>query len=176
METTRAYYMSHVLLRNKIFFEPDEFGKKLSEGPNSMKQYLKDLWQSIDQKLFKEGVIIKDIDRKAEIEDFDITNAMVGDKNIFFFQMPEPDSYDTQAKCIALVLERGGKVRYITMEIWTQRESEIIKEIKGSEAMPQYTIGEWIFVGNDFEHKNLGKVKEDSIDSFASAVAQIVIG
>lgn len=176
MESTRAYYMSHILLRNKIFFEPDEFGKKLSDGPQVMKQYLKDLWESIDQKFFNEEVNIKDIDRKVEIDDFKITNAMVQDKNIFFFQMPEPDSYDTQAKCIALVLERGGKARYITMEIWTQREIELIKEINGTEAMPQYSIGEWIFTGNDFEHKNLGKIKGDSIDTFASAVAQIVIG
>jgi hypothetical protein len=163
METTRAYFMSHIVLRDKMFFEPKEFSEKLGAGPQVMKQFLADLWNGIGQDYFKEGTVVKDIDRKIVPEDFNITNAMVGDNNFFFFTMPEPDSYNAQAKCVALVASRTGNIRYITMEIWTEQEVE-----------KKYTIGEWIFAGDHFEHKSLGKMVGDSIDVFASAVAQIV--
>ena len=164
MESTRAYYMSHILLKNKIFFDWKIFKDNLDKGPMAMKQYLLDLWNSIDQKCFKEGTKIKDLDRVITVDDFNILATKKDQKIIFFFSLPEPDSFDVQAKAIALILENGKMPRYITMEIWA--EKEIAK---------QYTIGEWILKDNKFEHLNIGKIDGKTTKDFMSYIIDNII-
>lgn len=175
METSKAYYMSHILLRNKIFFESKEFNEYLSKGPQVMRQYLLDLWNSIDEKNFKEGAIIKDIDRAVSVDDFDISFRPSEEKNIFFFIMPDPVCYQAEAKAVALIISKTNEIRYITMEIWSNNEEENMKKILGESYIPQYTIGEWVLEENQFKHLNLGKIPRNTIECFASFIIEKLI-
>ena len=175
METSKAYFMSHILLRNKIFFEAKEFNEYLGKGPQVMKQYLLNLWNNIDQKDFKKDVIIKDINRPISIDDFDITLRQLEGKNIFFFIMPDPICYQTEAKAIAFIIDQVSGIRYITMEVWSSNEEENMKKIIGESYTPQYTIGEWKLEENQFKHLNLGKIPRNTVECFVSFILENLI-
>ena len=172
MKTTRAYYMSHVLLRNKIFFEADEFNENLKKGPQVMKKYLLDLWNSINETDFKEGTIIEDINRVVSANDFDVTYRAIENKEIFFFIMPDPDCYQAQAKAVALIIDKTSGIRYITMEIWSKDEDEKMKAIFGELYTPKYTIGEWKLKDNKFVHMNYGRIPRNTLECFATFIIE----
>lgn len=162
MSSSRAYYLSHVLLRNTIFENWETFSEKLDKGPEFMKKYLSELWHSIDGKYFKEGVIITDINRKITADDFNITFRNINGRMTFFFIFPDPDSFSAQAKSVALVLSEE-ELRYITMEIWTEKE------------IPhQYTLGEWKIQEGKFMHFNYGYIPRATVECFATFVEKLL--
>ncbi len=168
MESSKAYYFSHILLRNKIYYEGKEFSDKLRQGPQVMRPYLLELWNSIDESTFKEGVVIKDKDRVVTVDDFDITFRPYQNFNVYFFIMPDPKCFMAEAKCAALAIDKENRIRYLTMEIWSENEVEQMKKALGDAYTPQYTVGEWAIKDNQFTHLNMGHLPRPTIECFAS--------
>ena len=162
METTKGYYLTHVLLRNIIFYDFKNFNENLSKGPEFMKKYLSQLWNSIDEKNFKEGVIIRDKDRTITENDFDITVNQINSTKIFYLIFPDPINDSVQAKTVAICLCKDFP-RYITMEGWTK-----------DELSQQYTLGEWEICKGEFKHCNYGNVSRNTVESFATSVIELL--
>ena len=163
METTKGYYLTHILLRNIIFYDFKLFNEKLNKGPEVMKKYLLELWNGIDENKFKPGTIIKDKERILIESDFDITVNEVNGIKIFFIIFPETSRYSSQAKVIAIALCRDFP-RYITMEGWTKDEIE-----------QKYTLGEWEICKGVFKHNNYGKIPRNTVECFATLVKELLL-
>ena len=162
MESTKGYYLTHILLRNIIFYDFKLFNEKLNKGPEVMKKYLLELWNSIDESKFEPGTVINDKERVLIESDFDITFNEVDGIKIFFIIFPETSSYSTQAKAVAIVLCKDFP-RYITMEGWTKEEIE-----------QKYTIGEWEICKGIFKHNNYGKISRNTVECFATSVKELL--
>lgn len=161
-KTSRAYMLSHIVLRNEIYGKWQVFNEHLNKGPQDMKQYLCDLWYSITQDKINQDFYLADEERKVTIDDFDITANKQADLQIFYFIFPEPDVFMAQAKCVALVLA-PNMPRYFTMEI--------MKEENGQK---QYIVGEWKVKDRQFVHYNYGKMEKNTIDAFSYCVGSIL--
>ena len=162
IELSRAYYLSHILLRNNVFFNWEEFNNHLKLGPDLMKEELVKMWNSIDDKAFKNEVTIKDKNRVVTVDDFDIVLKKIVGIPVFIFKFPEPQIYDLQAEAVALALCKK-EPRYITMEIWSPEEED-----------KHYTVAEWIVEHRDFMHRNYGKLRENDIREFERYVERLL--
>ena len=173
MESSRAYYMSHILLRNEIYGNWAKFIEALKAGPDEMQTYLANMWNDIDAKYFKEGVVIRDIDRKVTKQDFSISIENINDVLTVFIIFPELDSYMAQARVVAIALCEKYP-RYITMEIWT--EQEILMNQKLKEGYPLgYTVGEWQLKEQGFEHINYGRLPDATMECFVSFIGNTLL-
>lgn len=160
---TKGYYLTHILLRNIIFYDFKIFNGKLKQGPDAVKKYLLELWNSIDENRFTPGTVIKDKDVKLSESDFDIIFNEVNGIKVFYIIFPETSSYSTQAKTVALALCKDFP-RYITMEGWTEEEIE-----------QRYTFGEWEIYKGSFKHNNYGTMPRNTVECFASAVKELLL-
>ena len=163
METTKGYYLTHILLRNIIFYDFKLFNEKLNKGPEVMKKYLLELWNSIDENKFKPGTVLKDKEINVVENDFNITVNEVNGIKIFYITFPETSSYSIQAKAIAIVLCKDFP-RYITMEGWTKEENT-----------QNYTLGEWEIYKGSFVHNNYGKIPRNTIECFSTSVKELLL-
>ena len=80
------------------------FNKILKDGPESMKDHLAKLWNDISPDDINKDFELTDKDRVITKNDFDVTMNHVGDYPVFYFIMPDPDSVQAQAKCVALAI------------------------------------------------------------------------
>lgn len=161
-KTSRAYMLSHIVLRNEIYGKWNEFHDHLNKGPENMKQYLCDLWYSITQDKINQDFYLADEERKVTIDDFNVTANMLSNMQIFYFIFPEPDSFMAQAKCVALVLA-PNMPRYFTMEI-----------MKEENRQKQYIVGEWKVKDRQFVHYNYGRMEKNTIDAFSYCLGSIL--
>lgn len=173
MKSSRAYYMSHILLRNEIYVNWNKFVEAFKLGPDEMKTYLVNMWNGIDNKYFKEGIIISDIDRKVSKEDFDISVEYINDILTILIVFPAVDSYMAQARAVAIALGKEN-VRYITLEVWTEQEIMLFEKYKDEQPL-RYTVGEWELNGTDFEHINYGKLPEATMECFISCIKNNIL-
>ena len=161
-ETSRAYIASHIILRNNIFYQWETFFNNFQKGNEYMRQYLCDIWNSIDDTTINPDFYLNDIDRKVSKDDFYIFMKKINDFYVIFFVFPEPDSAMAQAKCVALVV--GGTVpRYITMEI---------SKINGTQK--SYMACEWHFENNNFVHYNYGSMQQNTINEFIDIIKDLL--
>lgn len=162
-QISRAYIVSHIRLRDEIFSDWNNFNIILNEGPDKMKEHLAKLWNDINPEDLNSGFVLTDKDRVIGVNDFDITMNHVGDCPVFYFIMPDPDSVQAQAKCVALALTQS-RPRYFTMEISKRLNSE----------ETYYIMGEWILKDNNFTHLNIGPIPNGTVANFASHVSFIL--
>ena len=163
MESTKGYYLTHILLRNIIFYDFKVFNEKLNKGREVMKKYLLELWNNIDESKFEPGTVIIDKERVLIESNFDITFNEIDGIKIFFIIFPETSSYSTQAKAVAIALCKDFP-RYITMEGWTKEEIE-----------QKYTLGEWEIYKGVFKHNNYGKMPRNTVECFATSVKELLL-
>lgn len=161
-ETSRAYITTHIFLRDNIYYHWKSFYNHLIDGPEHMIQYLLDMWNNINKDTINPNFHLIDIDRAVTKDDFAIFTQHINNTTVFFFCFPEPDSYQAQAKCVALALCEDIP-RYFTMEISYQRGEQKV-----------YMVCEWCPEKDNFIHNNYGAMKEDSIDEFVDKVADLL--
>lgn len=153
--------MSHIILRNEIYNNWGNFNNHLNAGLGDMKKYLCDLWNGITEKNIAEGFVLSDKNRIVTEDDFNVTMNKAGNIKIFYLILPEPDSIQAQAKCVALALT-PKLPRYFTMEI----EEHYFNKTS------YYLFGEWIIENGNFVHRNYGKIPNGTIDNFSYHVTQ----
>lgn len=163
ISTSRAYIASQIKLRNEVFNNWTTFFKALSGGPNVMKQYLSNMWNSITDKDVKDGTPINDLDRHIDENDFDITFNVFNGIRVFFIIFPNPTSIQAQAKCVAVAFT-PNMPRYFTMEIGLHYLTN----------ETYYVFGEWKIENNYYKHLNHGPLNHDTIESFASSVCNLI--
>lgn len=162
-ETSRAYIMSNITLRNEIYRNWKEFNNILNEGPTNMKRYLSNMWNTISQRDISEGWILKDLERKIDENSFNITMNEINDISIFYFIFPDLDLLQAQARCIALALTPNIP-RYFTME----------RAIHINNKELYYIMGEWQFINGKFIHKNYGEIPNGTIENFSYHVLNLI--
>ena len=85
ISTSIQYQMYKVALFNDVFMSWNSFNEKLNSGPENMKKYLLEMWNIVKNNLKNDNnVIIKDMDKKVTISDFDVTYNRT-EKGISFF-------------------------------------------------------------------------------------------
>ena len=158
---TRAYLMSHILLRNDIFYNWEEISKHLGNNIGDIKRYLLKMWYriGINDKISDKKIKISDISRMVTVDDFDVIERNINGITVYFFIFPNPDSCESQAKAVAVALCRDEK-RYITMEMFSKEN--------------QYKIGEWNITENKFVHNNLGLLKGNTVEKFILLLEDIL--
>lgn len=161
-KTSRAYMLSHIVLRSEIFGNWRKFNEHLNKGPEEMKKYLCDLWYSITNDKINQDFYLVDENREIKPEDFDITANIHENMKIFYIIFPDIDSFMAQAKCVALVLA-PNMPRYITMEIANEENGQ-----------KKYMVGEWKIKDNKFVHYNYGRMEKDTIAAFSYCVSSIL--
>lgn len=162
-QISRAYIVSHIRIRDEIFNDWGNFNKILKDGPESMKEHLAKLWNDISPEDINKDFELTDKDRVITKNDFDVTMNHVGDYPVFYFIMPDPDSVQAQAKCVALAIT-PTRPRYFTMEISKKMNSE----------ETYYIMGEWMFKDGNFTHLNLGPIPNGTVANFASHVSVVL--
>ena len=74
ISTSVQYQISNVKLFYEVFGNWKSFNEKLNSGPNGMKKYLFEMWNTLKEELrSNDNLIIKDIDKEVNISDFDVT-------------------------------------------------------------------------------------------------------
>lgn len=169
MESSRAYYMSHIALRDTVYFNWQEFIQAFNKGPNEIQTYLANMWNGIESKYFKEGTKIVDIERNISKDDFKVFVETLQDVLTIFIVFPQTEIKMAQAQIVAISLCEKMP-RYITLESWTEQEANRMREMLKDEYVPSYTIGEWKFIDDHFEHVNYGQIKDVSVGEFVHFV------
>ena len=155
-QTSRAYIMSQRKLRNEIYSKWNDFYRILNQGPQEMKKYLCDLWNSIGIEEINPEFELIDFERVVTENDFNVTMNILNGINVFYFILPDSDFEQAQAKCVALALT--PKIpRYFTMEYSSDfMTGELI-----------FVMGEWSIEENNFIHKNYVVIPNGTIANFA---------
>lgn len=156
-KVNRAYVMSHLKLRDEIYFNFGGFSNNFFQGKEKIREYFCKLWNSIDINSYNNNYILIDSDeqqKNIELSDFDVGVKQINGVNVLFFEMPESYSYCQQAKIIAIVFLKSG-LRYFTLEI--ESESKCL-------------VGEWLLVDDDFVHINYNKIYDDYITNFLNSL------
>lgn len=158
-ETTIAYQVTNIVLRDEIYDNWEIFLKNLNSGPNTMKKELLNMWNSTKEKLNQhENLKIVDVDKIVSVESFDITMNITEDNvRVFYFIFPDAEIAIAQCKCVALALT-AHIPRYFTMEYFSKEN--------GNE---QFMFGEWTL---DNKHLNHGKLNNPTVDCFARNVQE----
>lgn len=162
-ETSRAYIVSNIKLRNEIYGNWKEFCSILNSGPDSVKKYLSNMWNSISKKDIAEGIELIDLERKIDENSFNITMNKVNNITIFYFIFPDSDFFMAQAKCVALAL-MPTLPRYFTMEV----------AIDISTSRRYYVMGEWKLINGKFNHINYGEIPNGTIENFSYHVLDVI--
>lgn len=170
ISTSIQYQLTNKKLFYDIFGNFEEFNEILKQGSNAVKQFLLDDWNEIKEELSKnENIVLKDIDKKVTIDDFDI--ELEEDKDgyaVFFFTFPDYEDHDAASKYIALCLLKD-RPRYITLEYG---ESFVIKQFPEKESC--FMIGEFsVDENSNIVHQNYGKL-EGTLKSFKKKVMEII--
>ena len=152
-ETTIAYQVTNIVLRNEIYGNWDNFIKNLNSGPEVMKQELLNMWNNTREILTKQDNIeILDLDKEVTKESFDITmNTTEDGLKVFYFIFPDADIAFAQCKCVALALTPKAP-RYFTMEYFSKEK---------------FVFGEWTPNG---QHSNYGSLDNPTIECFAKNI------
>ncbi len=164
MQTSRAYVLTNIILRQEIFENWQNFYNHLHKGAKHMQKYLYKLWHSIDEKTLNNEIPLIDINREVKVDDFKIFMELVNNIPIFFFVFPEPEVVMRQAKCVALSLSTKAP-RYFTMELFGNYSGNY-----------KYEIGEWVVEDLNYVHTEHGELKENTLEEFVSKIKAIIKG
>ena len=147
ISTSVQYQISNVKLFYEVFGNWKSFNEKLNSGPNGMKKYLFEMWNTLKEELrSNDNLIIKDIDKEVNISDFDVTyNRTKNWTSVFFITFPDYEYNDAASKYVALALT-PNMPKYYTLEYSTHVMDN----------SPCWVIGEWIVESNKPKHINYG--------------------
>lgn len=156
--TSIQYQLTNNKIFDDVFAHADEFSKILFAGPESLKKYLVEQWESIrtdfKNKNFQNVV---DIDRPVTESDFVVTGYKISeDIRSYIMAFPVSSRPDASCEVIALTVVKG-RPRYFTIEA-------------SEHAMNQarcYVIGEWYVDENGRKaHRNYGTVEKINMEEF----------
>ena len=138
-----------------------------NKGPEAVKEYLVAIWTETRENFMKrDDIKVLDIDRVISKEDFNITFNMSSKKEpIFFITFPDYNNNLAESKCVAFSIT-NEKPRFFTME----------HRIGLYGAEEEYIFGEFEFsyLNNNFNHKNYGPLKRNTVENFATRVLDIL--
>lgn len=161
ISTSVQYQYTNNILFGEVFMNWPNFDKALSSGPSHMKKYLLDSWNTTKERLAKDDrLILKDIDSKVTIDDFDVTYTRTQKGiHVFFFTFPDYDYTDGASKYVAVALTEK-EPSYFTLEY-----SEHILNHE-----PCWVIGEFAFENKEKVHHNHTTVDNKDLSTFAKWV------
>lgn len=161
ISTSIQYQISNVKLFDNIFSNWKDFDEKLNAGPEVMKKYLFDMWNSLKEELRNhDNLIIKDIDKEVSVNDFNVTfNRTKNGTGVFFITFPDYEYTDAASKYVALALT-PNMPRYYTLEYSKDIEKNI----------PCWVIGEWIIKDSTPRHINYGTVDNMRLTWFSGVI------
>lgn len=162
-QISKAYIVSQIKLRGEIFGDWSNFNEILKVGPSAMKEHLSKIWNDITPEEINQGFELTDKDRVITKDSFDVTMNYVNNYPVFYFIMPDPDSVQAQAKCVALAIT-PNRPRYFTMEISKRTLTDEV----------YYIMGEWVIKDNNYAHLNYGPVPNGTVANFASHVTAVL--
>lgn len=157
-KVNKAYIMSHLKLRDEIYFNWRIFNYYLLKGGDELKQHLCNLFNSIKIKDYSDNFSISDLETKVSIKDFDFSVMNIGNINVLFIEFPKSSFVCNQAEIIAIAFSKNSP-RYFTLEV---------------EPDSMYLIGEWLLKDNVFIHIDYGEVTEDYLISFVKILGVIL--
>ncbi len=149
-KVNKVYIMSHLKLRDEIYFNWRIFNYYLLIGGNKLKQHLCNLFDSIKEKDYNDNFSISDLEAKVSIEDFDFGVMNIANINVLFIELPKSSLICNQAKIIAIAFSKGSP-RYFMLEV---------------KSSSKYLIGEWLLKDNIFVHIDYAEVKDDYLTNF----------
>lgn len=161
ISTSIQYQLTNVKLFNEVFANWENFNSRLSAGPEEMKKYLVELWNTVKDKLKdNEKLELKDINKVVTEADFNVTvNKTNNGTNVFFISFPDYEYTDGACKYVALALT-PNMPKYFTLEYSKH----------AMENTPCWVVGEWVIENSNSEHKNYGAVDNMRIEWFAGFI------
>lgn len=165
ISTSIQYQLSNVVLFNEIFGNWLTFRQILEAGPERVRKFLLDKWNEVREKLKDDdNLIIKDMNKKVTIDDFDATLTKTEEGfNVFIFTFPDYEYKDAASKYSALILNPEFP-RYFTLEY---SENFLTKE-------ECYVVGEFCIEKNRIQHKNYGTLNNCELSSFTVCIFDIL--
>lgn len=131
-----------------------------------MREFLFNGWNELKDSLSKrDDLIVKDLDKKVSIADFDaaLYQSDIG-IDIFFFVFPDYDFNDAASKYVALALT--PKIpRFFTLEYSENMNKE-----------RTFVLGEFVLdlETSQTKHLNYGQVPDDNLSYFAGDIIKIL--
>lgn len=157
-KVNKAYIMSHLKLRDEIYFNWGIFNYYLLKGGDELKQHLCNLFNSIKIKDYSDNFSISDLETKVSIKDFDFSVMNIANVNVLFIELPKSSFVCNQAEIITIAFSKDSP-RYFTLEV---------------ESNSMYLIGEWLLKDNVFIHIDYGEVTEDYLVNFVKILSVIL--
>lgn len=171
--TSVQYHLTNNYLFNEIYGNWQNFNQVLNAGPESMKQFLCDLWNKTKNDLLQNpNVIIRDVDKEITPNDFDITlNSTNGGIKIFYFTFPSIDIEKPEPACkyVALALT-PNMPQYFTLEYSYIPEPYPV----GPLGRNFWVAGEWAIIDKNKKHYNIQSIDNDRLPYFAGLIKTVV--
>lgn len=145
IKTSVQYQVSNVVLFNEVFYNWSNFFEKLNQGPDTIIDYLFELWNNTKEELKNnDRVIARDIERIVDFNDFNVTyNRTQNGTNVFYMVFPDYDYTDAASKYVAIALTKG-RPRYFTLEYSVEFSPE--------GPLPCFVVGEFLIDNNEKKH------------------------